>query len=121
MTTCSAARNAPDAVTTTPIALLWALPYLPEGESFVLAAAAFGFVFGEDRFLIVGEVAFEPGRLAVLHDEEMGADAVEEEAIVADDHGAAGEVDEALFENAHGAHVEVVGGLVEKEEVAAAT
>ena len=70
--------------------------------------------------LICLEVPFEPPHLAVaLEHEQMGADAVEKEAVVADDHGTGGEVDESLLEDAHGVDVEVVGGLVEEDEVAA--
>ena len=51
--------------------------------------------------------------------EDVGADAVEEEAVVADDHGAAGEVDKGVLQGAEGFDVEVVGGLVEQKDIAA--
>ena len=72
--------------------------------------------------LLVGlEVALEPRDLAVaLEGEDVGGDAVEEPAIVGDDHGAAGEGEEGLLERAQGVDVEVVGRLVEEQEVAAA-
>jgi hypothetical protein len=46
-----------------------------------------------------------------LEGEHVGADAVEEEAVVGDHHGAAGEVGEGVFQGAEGFDVEVVGGL----------
>src|SRR3712207_5743115 len=51
--------------------------------------------------------------------EDVGGEAVEEEAVVADDDGAAGEILERLLERAEGLDVEVVGRLVEEEDVAA--
>jgi hypothetical protein len=47
----------------------------------------------------------------------VGGDAVEEPAVVADDHGAAGEVLQRLFQGAHGVDVQVVGRLVEQQDV----
>src|SRR5687768_4242464 len=71
--------------------------------------------------LLVGfEIAFEPFDVAVaLEGEDVGGEAVEEEAVVTDDHGAAGEILERLLESAQGLDVEVVGRLVEQEDVAA--
>src|SRR5436190_3179340 len=54
-----------------------------------------------------------------LESEDMGGEAVEEEAVVADDHGAAGEILQRLLERAQGLDVEVVGRLVEQKDVAA--
>ena len=72
-------------------------------------------------FLVVGEIALEPFDMAVaLEGEHVGGDAVEEEAIVADDHGAAGEIEQRLFERAQRVDVEVVGRLVEQQQVGAA-
>ena len=69
---------------------------------------------------VVLVVAFEPHRLAVaLEGEDVRRDAIEEPAIVADHHGAAGEVEERLFERAQRVDVEVVGRLVEQQQVAA--
>src|SRR5579871_4017042 len=51
----------------------------------------------------------------------MGRHAVEEPAVVRDDHGAAGEVEKRLFERAQRVDVEVVRRLVEKQDVAART
>ena len=50
----------------------------------------------------------------------MGGDAVEEPAVVADDHRAAGEGEERVLEGAQRVDVEVVGRLVEQQHVAAA-
>ena len=70
--------------------------------------------------LVLGEVALEPAHDRVaLEGEHVGRDAVEEPAIVADDHGAAGELLEAVLEGAQRVDVEVVGGLVEQQHVAA--
>ena len=72
-------------------------------------------------FLVILEVALEPFDVAVaLEGEDMGGDAVEEPAIVADDHGATGIVLEGFFEGAQGIDVEVVGRLVEEQDVGAA-
>ena len=71
-------------------------------------------------FLIGFEIALEPFDLAVaLESEDVGGEAVEEEAVVADHHGAAGEILERVLERAQGLDVEVVGRLVEQEDVAA--
>jgi len=51
--------------------------------------------------------------------EDVGG-AVEEPAVVADDHGAAGEVLERGFEGLEGFDVEFVGRFVEQDDVAAA-
>src|SRR4051794_23438762 len=71
--------------------------------------------------LICLEIALEPGDLRVtLEGEDVCGDAVEEPAVVRDDHGAAGERKERLLERAERVHVEVVGRLVEQQQVAAA-
>src|SRR3954447_14584532 len=70
--------------------------------------------------LVVLVVALEPHDLAVpLEREHVGRDAVEEPAIVADHHRAAGEVEQRLLERAQRVDVEVVGRLVEQQQVAA--
>ena len=51
----------------------------------------------------------------------MRSDAVQEPAVVADDHGAATEAQERLFQGPQRIHVQVVGRLVQKQQVAAAT
>src|SRR5439155_19648538 len=66
------------------------------------AAAAVGFV--------VLVVALEPDDAALaLEGEDVGGDAVEEPAVVADDDRAAREVDERVLERAQRVDVEVVG------------
>ena len=68
--------------------------------------------------LVLGVATLEEVDLRVaLEGEDMGADAVEEPAVVADDHSAAGEVLEALLQGTHGVDVDVVGGLVEEQHV----
>src|SRR6185503_2321850 len=71
--------------------------------------------------LLIGlEIALEPFDAAVaLGGEDVGREAVEEEAVVADDHRAAGEILERFLERAQGLDVEVVGRLVEQQHVAA--
>ena len=70
--------------------------------------------------LVLAEVALEPAHLAVaLEGEDVGGDAVEEPAVVADHHRAAGERLEGVLEGAQGVDVEVVGGLVEQQHVPA--
>ncbi len=65
-------------------------------------------------------VAFEEADIGVgFEGEDVGGDAVEEPAVVADDDGAAGEVFEGFFESSHGVDVEVVGGFVEEDDVGA--
>src|SRR5205085_9140529 len=55
-----------------------------------------------------------------LEGEDVGGEAVEEEAVVADDHRAAGKILDRFFQRAQGLDVEVVGRLVEQQHVAAA-
>src|SRR5262249_30690139 len=49
----------------------------------------------------------------------VGGDAVEEPAVVADDDGAAAEVQKRFLQGPQGVHVEIVGRLVKQEQVAA--
>ena len=70
--------------------------------------------------LVVGEVALEPLDMRVaLEGQDVRGDAVQEEAVVRDDDGAAGVVGERVFQRAQGLDVEVVGGLVEQQQVGA--
>src|SRR5262245_50077023 len=71
--------------------------------------------------LLVGfEIPLEPLHVAVpLEGQDVGGNAVEEEAIVADDHGAAGEIFERRFERGQSFNVEVVGRLIEQDQVRA--
>src|SRR5437879_6803153 len=69
---------------------------------------------------VVLEIAFEPLDMAVAFEgQDMGRDAVEEPAIMADDDGAAGEILQRLFERAERVDVEVVGRFVEEQHIGA--
>ncbi|MPL74131.1 hypothetical protein SDC9_19941 [bioreactor metagenome] len=70
--------------------------------------------------LVILEVAFEEFdmRLA-LEGEDVGAQTVEEEAVVRDDDRAAGEILDRRFERLQRFHVEVVRRFVEEQHVAA--
>ena len=71
--------------------------------------------------LVVLVVALEPHHLAVAFERQhVRRDAVEEPAVVADHHRAAGERQQRLFERAQRVDVEVVGRLVEQQQVRAA-
>ena len=68
--------------------------------------------------LVLGIVPVEPDHLALpLEGQDVGGDAVEEPAVMADDHGAAGEILQRLLQGAHGVHVQVVGRFVEEQDV----
>ena len=72
-------------------------------------------------FLIGLEVPLEPFDVAVaLERKYVRRQAVKEEAVVADDHGAAGEIFDRFLERAKSLEVEIVGRLVELEHVPAA-
>src|SRR5256712_3579919 len=67
-------------------------------------------------------VALEPAHSAVaLEDQHVRRDAIQEPAVVADDHDASREVEQRLFERAQRVHVQIVRRLVEQEDVAART
>jgi hypothetical protein len=71
------------------------------------------------RFIVL-VIALEPFDMAVAFEgEHVGRDAVEEPAIVADDHGAAGEILERRFQRAQRFDVEIVGRFVEQQQVGA--
>jgi hypothetical protein len=70
--------------------------------------------------LVVLEVALEPFDMAVAFEgQHVGGDAVEEPAVMADDHGAAGESSSASSSARKRVDVEVVGRLVEQQQVGA--
>src|SRR5829696_4768255 len=76
---------------------------------------------GPSVLLICLEIALEPDDLRVaLEGQDVGRDAVQEPAVVRDDHRAAGEREQRLLERAQGVDVQVVRRLVEKKQVAAA-
>src|SRR5690606_33525317 len=71
-------------------------------------------------FLVLAVVALEELHVRVaLEGEDVGRDAVQEPAVVADHEGVAGEFQQRVLERAQGLHVEVVGRLVEQQHVAA--
>src|SRR3546814_4788870 len=74
-----------------------------------------------DLVLFIGsEIALEPFDMAVaLERQDVRREAIEEEAVVADDHHAAREILKRLFEGGERFGVEVVGRFVEQEDVAA--
>ena len=75
-------------------------------------AAAFVFFVGL-------EVTFEPLHVAVAFEREnMRGQAIQEPAIMADDHGAAGEFGQRFFQRAQCVHVQIVRGLIEQNDVA---
>src|SRR5580692_2905548 len=96
---------------------------LAAGELAVRDAVRAGRLGAEalDLVLLVGlEVALEPEPVrAALPGQDVRRDTVEEPAVVARDHGAAGEFEERVLQARQGLDVEVVGGLVEQQEVAA--
>jgi hypothetical protein len=112
----SLARNDP----ASPLAMPWQASF--QFKLFIFASAmgeAVG-VFFLDFFLIGGEVALEPLCFAVaLEKQKVRADAVKEEAVMADYHCAALEINNGLLEDSHCIDIKVVGGLIEKEEIAA--
>ena len=69
---------------------------------------------GQHFILVFLEIAFEPFDLAVsFEDEKVSAYPVEEVAVMAGDHYAAGEFIEGFLQYAHGVHVKVIGRFVE--------
>ena len=69
---------------------------------------------------VILEIALEPLDMAIaLEGQDMGGDAIEEPAVMADDHGAAGEILQRLFQRAQRVDIEIVGGLVEQQNVGA--
>src|SRR3546814_6944951 len=69
-----------------------------------------------DLVLFIGfEIAFEPFDMAIaLERQDVRREAIEEEAVVADDHGAAREIFERFFERRERFGVEIVGRLDRK-------
>jgi len=87
-----------------------------------LVLEAFGLVRAQSLaavLLVLGVGALEEIYLGVaLECEDVGGDAVQEPAVVGDDHGTAREVLDAFLQGADGVHVHVVGRLVEQEDIA---
>ena len=88
----------------------------------VAVAAAGEFLASVAGFFPLLEVAIgaliEDYLAVTLNGEYVGADAVEEPAVVAHHHGTSGKVLQTLLEGAQGVDVDVVGRLVEKQHVA---
>jgi hypothetical protein len=76
-------------------------------------------IFLHHRFVIGPVADVHLGDGVAFVDDEVGADAVEEPAVVADDEGDACEFGEGFFEGAQGVDVEVVGGFIEQQDVGA--
>src|SRR5678815_24853 len=69
---------------------------------------------------VIAVVPLEPDDFAVaLERQDVCGDAIEKPAVVAADHGAAGEVLKTLFQGSQGVHIEIVRRLVEDDEVRA--
>src|ERR1700733_4822379 len=78
---------------------------------------AFAFLVILNILLII---AFEPDNLGVaLEGEDMGRDAIEEPAIVRDDHRAARKGHQGILERAQCFDIEIIGRFVEQQNVAA--
>ena len=78
---------------------------------------------GAQALMVIGlvhlVVPFAPVDAAVpLEREDMRGDAIEEPAVVADDHGTAAKVLEPFFERSQGLDVEIVRRFVEQQEIA---
>ena len=54
-----------------------------------------------------------------FEDDEVGADSIEEPAVVGDNEGGACEFGEGFFKGAQGVDIEVVGGFIEEQDVGA--
>ena len=68
--------------------------------------------------LIVLEVTLEPFDVAVAFEgQDVGRNTIEDPAVMADDHGAAGEILQRLFQRAQRIDVEIVGRFVEQDDV----
>src|SRR5574343_553966 len=92
-------------------------------EGLVAQAVGLGALFAQALLLVgfvLGEVAAieEPLRVA-LAGQDVGADAVEEPAVVRDHHGRAGELQQGLFQRTQGFDVQVVRRFVQHQHVAA--
>src|SRR5215475_5515367 len=98
-------------------------PGLTAGELAVGDAVRAGRLRAEalDLVLLVGlEVALEPEPVrAAFPGQDVRCHPVEEPAVVARDHGAAGELKERVLQAGQGLDVEVVGGLAKQQQVAA--
>ena len=65
-------------------------------------------------------IAFEPFDVAVdFERQNVGGDAVEEPAIMADDHGAAGELFQRRFQRSQRIDIQIVGRFVQQQQIGA--
>src|SRR5262245_17994980 len=70
--------------------------------------------------LVIFEIALEPLDVAVaLEGQNVGGNAIEKEAVVADDDGAPREILERRFERGQRLDIEVVGRFIEKDQIRA--
>ena len=68
--------------------------------------------------LIVRIVAFEPDDLAfTLKGKDVGGDAIQKPAVVADHYRTAGKILQGLFKGPHGVHIKIIGRLIQKEHI----
>ena len=54
-----------------------------------------------------------------LKGEDVGCEAIKEHAVMADDHGAAGEIFQCFFKRCQCFRIEVIGGFVEQQNIGA--
>ena len=70
-------------------------------------------------FLILAVVAGEEFDVGIpFESNDMGGDAVEEPAVMGNDHHRTGEFQQGIFQGAQGFYIEVIGRLVEQQDVA---
>ena len=66
-------------------------------------------------------IAFKPSDFAIpFKSQDMGGYAVEEPAIMADDHGAPAKIHQSLFQRAQSGHVQIIRRLVQQKKISAA-
>ena len=69
---------------------------------------------------VVVIIAFEPFDMAVAFERQhVGGDAVQEPAVMADDHGAAGKFLQRRFQRPQRVDIQIVGGLIEQKKIGA--
>ena len=106
------------------IRVLSVVPYLlPILRLFQLTVTHPRRLFTPQAFQLIGFVvrirALEEEHVRVaLEGQDMGTDAVEEPAVVADDHGTTCKVFQTFFQRTQGIDVNVIGRLVQQEDVA---
>src|SRR5210317_1009267 len=69
-------------------------------------------------FFVFRVIAFVPDHLGIAFEsEDMGRNAIEKPAIMADHHGAAAKVFESFLEGTQGVDIEIVGRFVEQQNI----